>query len=103
MNNAIEITFHLPIDITKKEHWYIASCPVLDVYSQGDSQLQAKDNLTEALTLFLTSCLERGTLNAVLTECGFHPQASSRPITGDFVNIPVHLLQHPKSSTPCHA
>ncbi len=102
MDNAIEITFHLPIRIVKKEQWHVASCPVLDVSSQGDSSVQAKYNLIEALTLFLTSCIERGTLNAVLAECGFRPQSSSAPLQGDFVNIPVHLLQHSNTSSPCH-
>ncbi|MCY4003848.1 MAG: type II toxin-antitoxin system HicB family antitoxin [Rhodospirillales bacterium] len=32
---------------------YVALCPELDVASQGDSVAEARDNLEEALTLFL--------------------------------------------------
>lgn len=70
--NIIKITFQLPMQMVKKEQWYVASCSALDVHSQGDSQEHAKTNLIEALTLFLSSCLERGTLEAILKECGFH-------------------------------
>ena len=31
---------------------YVAHCPELDVASQGDSVAEARNNLTEALTLF---------------------------------------------------
>ena len=31
---------------------YIALCPAVDVASQGDTVAEARDNLTEALTLF---------------------------------------------------
>ena len=44
----------------------------LDVYSQGDTKEEAIINLGEAIHLFLKSCLDRGTLGAVLEECGMH-------------------------------
>ena len=103
MKNVIEITFHLPVQIVKKERWHVASCEVFDVYSQGDSQEQAKQNLAEALTLFLSSCFERGTLDAVLKECGFHPQHAELRPEGDVIDVPLHLLQSPAYSAPCHA
>ena len=31
---------------------YVALCPAVDVASQGDTVAEARDNLTEALTLF---------------------------------------------------
>ncbi len=31
---------------------YVALCPELDIASQGDSVVEARDNLEEALTLF---------------------------------------------------
>ena len=99
MNNSIEIQFHLPVQISKKEKWYVAAWPVLDVYSLGDSQENAKANLAEALTLFLQSCFERGTLDAILKECGFTPLATPIPSEVEFVNIPLHFRQtapHPQ-------
>jgi predicted RNase H-like HicB family nuclease len=58
----------LPAKIQNKEKWYVASCPVLDVFTQGETEKQARQNLCEALTLFFTSCLARNTLDAVLNE-----------------------------------
>jgi len=46
------------------------------VHSQGKTEVQAKKNLIEALSLFLESCHERGTLDAMLKECGFERESS---------------------------
>ena len=43
----------LPIEMLKRERWYVASCPALDVASQGETIKKAKDNLSEAVSLFL--------------------------------------------------
>ena len=67
----VKFTIELPVKLTKGEKWHVASCPILDVHSQGDTVEEAKSNLTEALTLFFLSCFERGTLDEVLRECGF--------------------------------
>lgn len=67
------VTFHasLPIKITKKKNFYVSCCPVLDVWSQGETREKATENLREALQLFLIDCFERGALDKVLKECGF--------------------------------
>jgi predicted RNase H-like HicB family nuclease len=63
----------LPCKITKCEKWFLATCPILDVHSQGETEKKAKKNLIEALFLFSISCFERGTLDTVLKDCGFRP------------------------------
>ena len=68
---AVQFSLHLPAKITKKKKWFLASCPVLDIHSQGETEEQAKKNLTDALTLFFISCYERNTLDTALKECGF--------------------------------
>lgn len=67
------VTFHasLPIKIKKKKQYYVSCCPVLDVWSQGETRTKAAENLQEALQLFLIDCFERGTLDKVLKESGF--------------------------------
>ena len=75
-----ELRLQLPVRIERKDKWYIASCPVLDVFSQGKTEEKAKKNLTEALSTFLISCFERGTLEAVLKQCGFKPARGSIPL-----------------------
>ena len=42
----------LTIIIEKEDDGYVALCPEVDIASQGDSILEAKDNLREALELF---------------------------------------------------
>jgi predicted RNase H-like HicB family nuclease len=107
-NKRIELGFNLPVKIVKKQKWYVASCPILDVFSQGPTEEQAKKNLGEALTAFLTSCLQRSTLDAVLKECGFKPQlkpAKKEEIISqeDYINIPIPFLVKSRNSENCHA
>ena len=52
----------------KKGKWFISSCNLLDVHSQGHTREQAELNLKDALATFLLSCYERGTLEIVLRE-----------------------------------
>ena len=44
--------------IEREDDMYVASCPELDVVSQGSSVEEAKNNLKEALELFLESASE---------------------------------------------
>jgi predicted RNase H-like HicB family nuclease len=70
---GISIEFELPAKVRKKGPWFISSCPLLDVFSQGQTREEAKRNLVDALASFLISCYERGTLDAVLRESGIVP------------------------------
>ncbi len=104
MSANIILNIQLSFELVKKEKWYVASCPALDVFSQGGTEKQAEKNLREALCLFLTSCVERGTLDAVLKECGFRPVPHSDPgkeFPERYINIPLHLLS--ERADQCHA
>ena len=57
--------------IRKHGAWYIAQCPPLDLSTQGRTAAEARRNLQEASELFLTSCIERGTLDRALRELRF--------------------------------
>lgn len=70
--------FTLPARIRKKGKWYVSTCDVLDVYSQGRTREEAESNLRDALSTFLSSCFERGTLEEVLRESGFVARARRR-------------------------
>jgi predicted RNase H-like HicB family nuclease len=86
----MQIGFKLPFEIKKEDDWYIASCPVLDVHSQGKTEKQAKKNLVEALYLFLISCFQRGTIDDVLKECGFEPGHSMKKPDGTkYLNVEI--------------
>ena len=93
----MEIIFNmkLPCKLQKRKNWVLASCPVLDVMSQGETENKAKKNLSEALSLFLVSCFERGTLDDVLKDCGFKSVQPGNRLKqnkpGNFINVPVPL------------
>jgi predicted RNase H-like HicB family nuclease len=106
----------LPYTVAKKGKWFVSSCPVLDVHSQGKTEKKAKENLVEALFLFLTSCLERNTLDEVLRECGFTantlltkksaPRLSSKNVVDVplYFDVPLNLLSNYNlSNTECLA
>ena len=67
----IEFSARLPYTLKRKKNYFVSLCPILDVYSQGETEKIAKKNLVDALFLFFASCIERGTLDDVFKECGF--------------------------------
>lgn len=101
----VEFMLKLPIKLVKKKKYYLASCPVLDVFTQGENKKRAKENLAEALSLFLITCFEEGTLDDVLRSCGFRPakrklKTISKP--QDYLNIPIPLIVSQEAKA-CHA
>ena len=58
----LTVTFmaQVPIKLTKRDKWVLASCPIFDIHSQGETEEKAKENLVDALSLFLISCFKRG-------------------------------------------
>lgn len=99
----------LPFKMIKRKNWYVAKCQVLDVSSQGENEKKAKENLIEALSLFLFTCFENGTLDAVLKECGFSavPLPMKRKLQrtqkAEYIDIPLHLLASSSGQNRCHA
>jgi len=107
---AVQFSLHLPAKVTKKKKWFVASCPILDVYSQGDTEDQAKKNLAEALSLFFVSCHERGTLDAVLKDSGFvaiQPSTIQHKVTmipeNEYINVPIPFYVNLDNRQRCHA
>ena len=71
MKVVVTFMVSLPIVQKKEGKYFISCCPVLDIWSQGETEKKAETNLKEAVRLFLTDCFERGTLEKVLKDCGF--------------------------------
>ncbi|MBF0121561.1 MAG: hypothetical protein HQK79_22245 [Desulfobacterales bacterium] len=105
----IKFEVKLPIKIFKSETAYIGHCPILDVASQGDTPAEAHKNIIEALSLFLISCFEQGTLSNVLKESGFvQINGDIPPLTVDenseLVNIPLpFMVLDSATRQECHA
>ena len=104
----IRFNMQLPVVITKKERLFVSYCPAIDVASQGITEDEAKNNLIEAVSLFLVTCFEMGTLDAVLKECGFVPgislQETSNPSENvDYIDVPLPFMIDMGTSHRCHA
>ena len=54
--------------LKQQKRWVIATCPELDVASQGDDEQDAKRMLSEAVRIFLEETTRMGTLDKILTE-----------------------------------
>ncbi len=72
----MEFQFRLPVQIWQENGHFVAFCPVLQVTSYGCSKKDAQRNVKEAVELFLEVCVEDGTLNEVLRECGMKRRVS---------------------------
>jgi len=54
--------------IERENDGYVSLCPEFDIASQGDTVEEAKENLTEAIELFLESADETEIKNRLRTE-----------------------------------
>ena len=43
----------LPIILGKEGRWFVASCPILDIATQGRSEKEVKENLQDLIKLYL--------------------------------------------------
>jgi predicted RNase H-like HicB family nuclease len=103
----IDMSIRIKAKVKKKGSYFVAQCPALDLFSQGDTRSEAKENMKEAAGLFLISCIERGTLNQVLKECGFSVVKTEVDLVAknddeEEIEIPLHLLSQYKESGQCH-
>lgn len=105
----IQFIAQLPLVIKKRRNHFLASCLILDVHSQGETEELARKNLTEALTLFFQSCFERGTLDTVLKECSFKANADLEKTANkpagryDFIDISIPLFANEHEYHECRA
>lgn len=74
MNQMIDLAVELlPPDPSEDRKAWIVRCPEIGLYTQGDTYEEAAENIKDALKGWFDACLEHGTLEQVLTECGFSP------------------------------
>ena len=93
MKGLVKFEMSVPARIRVDGDIFVASCPALDVVSQGGSKEQALANLVEALQLFVETCYEMGTLGEVLREQGFQPGEAVEDIDDDdWIHVPLSLI-----------
>lgn len=67
----MNIRLFLTSKIWKEGKHYLAYNPELDVASQGKTPENAQEMLKDAISLFIETAKDMGTLNSILAEAGF--------------------------------
>jgi len=83
----------LPILITKEGKWFVASCPILDIATQGKTEKEVKENMAELINDYLS---DPDTPKPALDDL------MSLSLTNIFVKVPEGVF-HSKASTPAAA
>jgi predicted RNase H-like HicB family nuclease len=107
MRALFKFELKVPVEVYEGSAAFIARCSIFDVASQGKTPTEAKKNLADALTLFITTCFEMGTLDEVMKDCGFKPR---KAVTGklclkkdqQLLSVPLPFMVNNKRKT-CHA
>jgi predicted RNase H-like HicB family nuclease len=80
---------------------FVSYCPTLNVYSHGQTAEEAIAHLKQSVILYLETCLKRETIDKVLRNAGFVPQAGGLPegtkvseIEEEFVAIQKHKFDN---------
>jgi predicted RNase H-like HicB family nuclease len=88
MGEKIALDVRLRGFVRRSGKKWIAVCPSINVASQGNSQLEARSSLQEAVELWFESCVERGTLEDALRECNFVPAPRGHTVNlADVVSV----------------
>jgi predicted RNase H-like HicB family nuclease len=61
----------IPVIYFKEGKQFVAYSPVLDLSTRGDTEEQALARFSEAANIFFNEIIKMGTLEDVLTECGW--------------------------------
>lgn len=95
MTNQVLVYVQVRGVLRQEGETWVAGFPRLDVYSQGNSPEEAKRNASDALRLWVDSCIDRGTLGNALRELGWHRHTvgSEQPERGAEERIEVHFLE----------
>lgn len=104
---TIGLAARLPFRLQKRKKWFLSSCPILDIHSQGATEQEAVENLKAALSLFFITSLEIGTLDTVLKDCGFHVgtvrQEFEQLSDKNILEVPIPLYWGKEKQVACHA
>lgn len=65
------LSYSLPVMISKQGKRFIAYTPALDISTSGKSEKEVKERFAELANIFLEEIVEMGTANEVLTELGW--------------------------------
>jgi predicted RNase H-like HicB family nuclease len=67
-----------PILLTKEGKWFVASCPLLDIATQGRTEREVKENLADLIYEYLRDPdTAKPSLDALMSLFGEHPGKNS--------------------------
>jgi predicted RNase H-like HicB family nuclease len=81
----------MTVHVWKEGEQYVAHAMPLDVMSSGATPEAARQALDEAVSVFLLTTADMGTLEEVLEECGYERQGDAW-VSPDFVSSEKHAL-----------
>ena len=78
---VMEMKFRLAFGTRKDEDTgvFVGYCPLLNIYSQGDTDAEAEKAIIDAAQLFIVTCYRRNTLGKLLRNRGM-VDAAPRPV-----------------------
>ncbi len=85
----MNVQIPLPVLITKENKWFVASCPILDIATQGKTEKEVKENMADLINEYLS---DPDTTKPSLEDL------MSLSMTNVPVTIPEGVLRH-KTST----
>lgn len=86
--------------VREEEGLWIAGFPRLEVYSQGATPEEAKAAASEALNLWVRSCLDRGTLDEALKELGWHALSNEQDDGHSADSVSMYSLEKAPQGEP---
>ncbi len=66
MDQQLRLKLDVAINVSQDADWWLASCPMLDIVSQGATEKESLRNLKEQVTLLFEYAAQKGSLVAML-------------------------------------
>ena len=66
------LNVQLPVAFIKEDDQIVAYTPALDISTAGANEAEAKERFNELVLMFFEDLVENNTVDAVLTELGWH-------------------------------
>jgi len=73
-----KINTQIPVILFEEGSKIVAYSPAIDLSTCGDTEEQARKRFSEAAQIFISEIIKMGTLEEVLTECGWSKVLSNK-------------------------
>ena len=73
-----KLEIKIPVQIIKEGDVFVAYTPALDLCTQGDTYEEVEKMLAEMIHIFFEECIEQGTIDQVLLDCGWKKVANKK-------------------------